>query len=143
MVIRLRDGVVLIDDSYNSSPRALARALETVAADARASRKVAVIGEMLELGAHALSLHREAGRTCGCCRGSGCCSRLVERLPVRSPRRPSKLACRHRPCGMSRRASWQPIEIVEAIRPGDLVLVKGSRGTRTDIVADRIATVFV
>jgi UDP-N-acetylmuramoyl-tripeptide--D-alanyl-D-alanine ligase len=33
-------------------------------------------------------------------------------------------------------------EIATAIRPGDLVLVKGSRGIRTDIVADRIATVF-
>jgi UDP-N-acetylmuramyl pentapeptide synthase len=32
---------------------------------------------------------------------------------------------------------------LQRVRPGDLVLVKGSRGTRTDIVADRIATVFV
>ena len=62
VVVRLRDGVVLIDDSYNSSPRALARALETVTSDAGSLRKVAVVGEMLELGTHALDLHREAGR---------------------------------------------------------------------------------
>jgi len=142
MVIRLRNGIVLIDDSYNSSPRALARALEAVAADARASRKVAVIGEMLELGAHALNLHREAGGLAAAA-GLGLLF-AVGGAPARA------LAEAAVDAGMSasavqyvEKSELAADQIVEAIRPGDLVLVKGSRGTRTDIVADRIATVFV
>ena len=55
-------GITLIDDSYNSSPAALKRSLETVAAATGSARKVAVLGEMLELGAHADRLHAECGR---------------------------------------------------------------------------------
>ena len=142
MVIRLRDGVVLIDDSYNSSPRALARALEAVAADARASRKVAVIGEMLELGAHALNLHREAGRLAAAA-GLGLLF-AVGGTPARALAEAAVEA--GMPASAVRYVEKSELaadQIVETIRPGDLVLVKGSRGTRTDIVADRIATVFV
>jgi len=60
-VRRLRHGVVLIDDSYNSSPSALRVALDVVAHDRRATGKVAVLGEMLELGDHSVTLHRECG----------------------------------------------------------------------------------
>ena len=61
-VSRLPGGITLIDDSYNSSPAALRRALDVVAREARCRRKVAVLGEMLELGDHALALHEECGR---------------------------------------------------------------------------------
>ena len=61
-LVRLPGGVTLIDDSYNSSPAALNRALETLGASTGSARKVAVLGEMLELGAHADSLHRRSGR---------------------------------------------------------------------------------
>ena len=61
-VTRLAKGVVLVDDSYNSSPAALARALDAVGSDAEAVRRVAVIGEMRELGEFATVLHRESGR---------------------------------------------------------------------------------
>jgi UDP-N-acetylmuramoyl-tripeptide--D-alanyl-D-alanine ligase len=142
MVIRLRNGIVLIDDSYNSSPRALARALEAVAADARASRKVAVIGEMLELGAHAVNLHREAGRLAAAAglgllfAVGGAPSRALAEAAVEAGMPASAVQ-------YVEKSELAADQIVEAIRPGDLVLVKGSRGTRTDIVADRIATVFV
>jgi UDP-N-acetylmuramoyl-tripeptide--D-alanyl-D-alanine ligase len=142
MVIRLRDGVVLIDDSYNSSPKALARALETVSADARAVRKVAVIGEMLELGTHAVDLHREAGRLAAAA-GLGLLF-AIGGAPARA------LAEAAIDAGMPasavqyvEKSELAADQVAEAIRPGDLVLVKGSRGTRSDIVADRIATVFV
>ena len=54
--------MTLIDDSYNSSPTALRSALEVVASDTGAARKVAVLGEMLELGEHAAALHADCGR---------------------------------------------------------------------------------
>src|SRR6185295_8290054 len=61
-LLRLPGGITLIDDSYNSSPAALTKALETVAASTGSARKIAVLGEMLELGAHADRLHAECGR---------------------------------------------------------------------------------
>ena len=61
-VLRLPGGVTLIDDSHNSSPAALGRALETMAAATGSARKVGVLGEMLELGEFSEQLHRQAGR---------------------------------------------------------------------------------
>jgi len=137
-VKQLRDGVTLIDDSYNSSPSALRRALEVVAKESGAARKVAVLGEMLELGDHARALHEVCGRAAAAA-GVG---RLftVGGGPARA------MADAAIAAGMAA-ASVQYFEksdeaapvVVQAIRPGDLVLVKGSRGTRTDIVVDRIA----
>ena len=62
-VRQLRDGITLIDDSYNSSPSALTRALEVVAHEARDTHAIGVLGEMLELGAHSLALHESCGRS--------------------------------------------------------------------------------
>ena len=61
-LLRLPGGVTLVDDSYNSSPSALAHALETIKAANGSARKIAVLGEMLELGAHSRRLHAQSGR---------------------------------------------------------------------------------
>ena len=53
-------GTVLIDDTYNSSPDALKAALD-VLADVKASRKIAVLGDMMELGKFSTEEHRKAG----------------------------------------------------------------------------------
>ncbi|MBI3047943.1 MAG: UDP-N-acetylmuramoyl-tripeptide--D-alanyl-D-alanine ligase [Acidobacteria bacterium] len=140
-VRRLRGGVVLIDDSYNSSPAALGRALEVVAKEAHTARKVAVVGEMLELGDQAIALHRQSGRT-----AAGAELRLLVAIggePARA------LAAAAVEAGMPASAvrhfdtseAAAPATAAE-IRAGDLVLVKGSRATRTDIVADAIAAEF-
>jgi UDP-N-acetylmuramoyl-tripeptide--D-alanyl-D-alanine ligase len=140
-VRRLARGVTLVDDSYNSSPAALKRALHVIASDTHATRKVAVLGEMLELGDYATTLHRESGRIAGV---SGLDLLFaVGGAPAR------ELADAATAAGMPRaQVSYidtsdaaAPI-VTRAIRPGDLVLVKGSRGTRTDLVADRIAEEF-
>ena len=63
----LRRDITLIDDSYNSSPTALRRALEVVAHEARDTRAIAVLGEMLELGDHSIAHARSVrsrGRRC-------------------------------------------------------------------------------
>lgn len=141
VVRHLRAGTVLIDDSYNSSPSALAAALDVVADETRASRKVAVLGEMLELGGHAEALHRR----CGALAAAAGLQRLfsVGGGPARV------LADAAVEAGMPASAvmwidgseSAAPT-VAAAIRPGDLVLVKGSRGVRTDLVADRIVAEF-
>ena len=141
VVHRLKGGVTLIDDSYNSSPAALARALDVVAKETRAARKVAVLGEMLELGAHAAALHESSGRAAA---AAGL------RLLVSVGGQPARvLAASAVAAGMSAssvlyfESSEQAVPgVLAALRAGDLVLVKGSRGTRTDLIADRIAAEF-
>ena len=137
-VRRLRDGITLIDDSYNSSPAALIRALDVLAHETRAPRRVAILGEMLELGGHATLLHQQSGRTAA---GAGIDLLLaVGGEPARA------LADAAIAAGMPRAAvryfdssEAAAVAAAAAIQPGDVVLVKGSRGTRTDVIADRIA----
>ncbi|HKH72342.1 MAG TPA: UDP-N-acetylmuramoyl-tripeptide--D-alanyl-D-alanine ligase [Vicinamibacterales bacterium] len=140
-VARLGGGITLIDDSYNSSPSALRRALEVVAHENRCERKIAVLGEMLELGDHAQALHEECGRAAA---AAGLTMLFaIGGAPARA------LADAAVAAGMPRESVVYFAQSAEAIAPvsaqvrrGDLVLVKGSRGTRTDLVADRLAAEF-
>jgi len=100
-----------------------------------------VLGEMLELGEHSLALHRESGRA-----AAAAGLRLLFAIggaPARA------LADAAIGAGMAASAvryidtsELAAGDVTAAIRPGDLVLVKGSRSTRTDIVADAVAAEF-
>jgi UDP-N-acetylmuramoyl-tripeptide--D-alanyl-D-alanine ligase len=140
-VRRLRGGLVLIDDSYNSSPSALATALDVVGREPRVSRKVAVLGEMLELGEHSLALHRSSGQA-----AVAAGLRLLFAIGGAAARALADAAVEAgMPASAVRYAETSEAaarEIAGAVQAGDLVLVKGSRGIRTDIVADRIAAEF-
>jgi UDP-N-acetylmuramoyl-tripeptide--D-alanyl-D-alanine ligase len=137
----LGGGVTLIDDSYNSSPTALKRALEVVAREGGAQRRVAVLGEMLELGEHAPRLHADCGRA-----AAGAGLHLLFTVGGAAARAMADAAVT---AGMSPadvyyfdKSDAAADAVAGALRRGDLVLVKGSRGTRTDVVADRIAAEF-
>ena len=54
-------GITVLNDSYNSNPEAV-RCMVDVLRDEPARRRIAVLGEMLELGSHAETLHRDVGR---------------------------------------------------------------------------------
>ncbi len=139
-VLRLPKGVTVIDDSYNSSPSALRRSLDVVAR-AWAARRVAVLGEMLELGELSTELHEACGRTAAA-------SRLWRLVTVGGdPARAMGDAAVA--AGMPRQAvthfdtSADAANAVAAmVASGDVVLVKGSRGTRTDVVVERLTAVF-
>ncbi len=140
-VLRLPGGVTLIDDSYNSSPAALGRALETMATATGSARKVAVLGEMLELGAFAEQLHREAGRRAA---AAG-----LDLLIGVGGSAAAAMAAEAVRAGMPERCVWHVPTKEQAadlagrhVRAGDLVLVKGSRGIGTDLVVERLKGEF-
>jgi len=140
-VHRLAGGVMLVDDSYNSSPSALKRALDVIAKEPRATRKVAVLGEMLELGAFSADLHRDAGRAAA---AAGLDALFVVGGQPARALGEGAIAAGMAPATVTffdQSAAAAPT-IAAAIRSGDVVLVKGSRGTRTDVIADRIAEAF-
>ena len=138
-VWRLRDGVTLVDDTYNSNPRALRQALGVIARENVAGRRMAVLGEMLELGEQSVALHQSCGRVAA---HSG----LSQLIAVGGDAARS-LAEAARGAGLSDvtyvRTSEEAAEWVSrSVRGGDLVFVKGSRGVRTDVVADRMKAEF-
>jgi UDP-N-acetylmuramoyl-tripeptide--D-alanyl-D-alanine ligase len=136
-VHRLRHDIRLVDDSYNSSPTALRRALDVIAHTRTAGRKIAVLGEMLELGEHAADLHRQCGKAV--------VAAGVSRLFVIGGAPAQALGDAAIQAGMPASAvTWfarsdeAASAVVADVGPADAVLVKGSRGTRTDVVVDRL-----
>ncbi len=124
-------GASLYDDTYNSNPYALGRALELMEKAEVAGRRIAVIGDMLELGPGELDFHRDAGRSI---------PRCIEVVVGVGPRCVSLLEGA-REAGFEDDALHHFDDAVaaasflrEAIRPGDLVLLKASRGIGLDRV---------
>ena len=134
------NGVTVVDDSYNSSPAALRQALELLAHERDAMRRVAVLGEMLELGDLTLPLHEACGRAAAAA-GLG----LLVTVGGEHARALGQAAIA---AGLPARAVCHAASSAEAadlmaaeVVPGDVVLVKGSRGVKTDLVVDRLAAV--
>jgi UDP-N-acetylmuramoyl-tripeptide--D-alanyl-D-alanine ligase len=127
------DGVTVIDDSYNANPASVTAALHALVAMGAGRRTVAVLGYLAELGAYERAGHEEIGRLAA--------ELGVDRLVVvGEPAAPIH-------AGATAVGSWggtsvqvtdQPAAVAllrEELRPGDVVLVKGSR-YRTWDVAD-------
>jgi UDP-N-acetylmuramoyl-tripeptide--D-alanyl-D-alanine ligase len=126
----LPGGVLLIDDCYNANPMSMRAAIDELA-ETDASRRVAVLGDMLELGEDAPRFHREIG--------AHAAERGVGLLVTVGP-----LAERMRE-GFDGEAHSVPdaeaaAELLRGLlRAGDAVLVKGSRGVGLELVARALA----
>ena len=134
-VLRLSKGITVIDDSYNANPTATHKALELLAA-ARATRRVAVLGEMLELGERSIELHERVGRA-----APGRADVLI--AVGGGPAAALARAARDAGMAVDRVSHFPTIEaatepVLGLLRAGDLVLVKGSRGVHTDRIVDRL-----
>ncbi|MEO5376380.1 MAG: UDP-N-acetylmuramoyl-tripeptide--D-alanyl-D-alanine ligase [Magnetococcus sp. DMHC-6] len=128
-------GWQVINDTYNANPGSMTAALNQLGASRPAGRRVAILGDMLELGEHAQRLHQglaEPIRTNG-----------IQLLFTTGPwmqtlhqelTAPSDPVCQHR----EHCTDWLG-QITPFLQPGDRVLVKGSRGMGMErIVADII-----
>lgn len=131
-VKRLQDDILLIDDSYNSNPRALLSALDTLAL-AKDRRKVACIGEMLELGESGARLHRDAGAALG--------ARVDLLLCVGGLAREIASGAVSLP-PQAKQVFENSVELAanigSLVRSHDAVLVKGSRGVRMERVVEAL-----
>ncbi len=140
-VLRLAGGVTLVDDSYNSNPRALRGVLDVIAREDRTARRIAVLGEMLELGPQSRALHEISGRVAAAAN--------LRYLITVGDEAARALGDSATAAGMNPddvfhvKTSGEAADtLMTLVRPGDLVLVKGSRGIRTDVVVDRLKAEF-
>ena len=135
-VHRLAREMILIDDSYNSSPSAMASILETLRLSEPAGRKVLVMGDMLELGPIENALHREAGK-----RAAGAGVQML--IAVGTLCRDTAEAAKRSgvPEVYHHKNSAKAAEsIASLLKYGDLILVKGSRAIRMERIVSAIVS---
>jgi UDP-N-acetylmuramoyl-tripeptide--D-alanyl-D-alanine ligase len=125
-------GIELIDESYNANPASMVAALDLLGQTQPKGRRVAVLGDMLELGENSADLHRAL---------SGAITAARADLVFL--------------CGPQMAALWQAIpsrirgayaeasvalapELTRRLREGDVVLVKGSFGSRMSVIIDAL-----
>lgn len=130
-VVQAPGGWTVIDDAYNSSPEALQRALAAVGASS--ARRVVLLGEMLELGGSSARLHADCGRAVAAV--------APDVLAVVGGDAAEALAAGaieagFDPARVTHDASSDTLaaRVRSLVRPGDVVLVKGSRGIAMDRV---------
>ena len=136
--MRAIDGIkdtTIIDDSYNASPVAVTAALETLKEIKSSGRKVAILGDMLELGKYSAKEHLKTGKE------ALDCSDILITVGIRA-RDIAKGALEN---GMDEKNIFQFDTSTEAAKPvqeliqeGDIILVKGSQGPRLEKIIEEI-----
>ncbi len=126
-------GATIYDDTYNSNPYALKRALELMTQADVTGRRIAVIGDMLELGEQELQFHRDSGNAI---------PRSID-MVIGVGKRSAALLDGAKEAGHANTHHFTDAQsagefLKGEIREGDLVLIKGSRG----VGLDRIVTML-
>ncbi|MDO8624026.1 MAG: UDP-N-acetylmuramoyl-tripeptide--D-alanyl-D-alanine ligase [bacterium] len=118
------NGSILIDDSYNSSPAAVEEALKTLKTFPSARRRLAVLGDMLELGRYSVSEHERIGKF------AKECADIVISVGIRA-----------RAFGgvhTFNDARSAAEALTTLVQPGDVVLIKGSQSIRTERIVEAL-----
>jgi len=138
-VLNFAAGFTVVDDSYNSNPRSLLSMVSTlVAARDQVKRRLVIAGEMLELGPESPQMHREAGHEIG---------RLGIDLLWGVRGLAEEFISGARAEGLSATRFFADSAdaaeaILDEVRAGDLILVKGSRSVETDMVVKALKERF-
>jgi len=133
-VHRLR-GVMLIDDSYNANPQSVRAALSVLHGGAAAGQRVVFLGDMLELGEAAPRLHEELGRELAKTADRGV---LVGAMAEHVLRGAVEAGLSREAFVLAEASDRLPDAAFDIIRPGDTILVKGSRATAMELVSQEI-----
>jgi len=131
-----RDGATILLDTYNASPPSMAAAIETLSELPVKGRRLAVIGDMRELGEQTQSAHKEVGRVVaksgfdevlfyGCDMGVAASSAIVEGMPCSRVHRGTAII--------------DVSAFLDKVRPGDAVLIKGSRSLELERALGEVA----
>ncbi|MBI2265612.1 MAG: UDP-N-acetylmuramoyl-tripeptide--D-alanyl-D-alanine ligase [Armatimonadetes bacterium] len=134
--LKTRAGWTLLDDSYNANPQSVAEALSTLKLLPVSGRRIAVLGDMLELGKIAGEAHGRIGRLVldagvDALHTVGSLGSLITESAVAAG------------LARTRAGHWDDKEalvkeLFSCLSPDDVVLVKGSRGMRLDEVSDSL-----
>ncbi len=129
--IRHVNGFTVIEDCYNASPDSQKAALN-VLAETKASRRIAVLGDMLELGAYSKEAHRQVGEYAA---KSGidvlfCCGKAAKQI--------AEAAGQTVPTQYFENKDDLFAALSKALRPGDAVLFKASRGMAFEEVIQKL-----
>jgi len=130
--VELPGGVLLIDDCYNANPMSMRASLDdllAVAARTGASRRVAVLGDMLELGPRAPEFHAQVGA-----HANLAADLLVTVGPLAATIGEQFAGERHHTPDAAAAAELLPT----LLREGDVVLVKGSLGVGLRVVCEAL-----
>lgn len=127
------NGSIIIDDTYNASPASTQLALKTLC-DLKGLRKIAIIGDMLELGEYAVESHKKLGLiTASCANILVCVGQLAKYIAETSKISKDRIF-------LFNTADGAKFKVRELIRSGDIILVKGSQGIRMEkIIAEIMA----
>jgi UDP-N-acetylmuramoyl-tripeptide--D-alanyl-D-alanine ligase len=139
-IVRLSPDISVINDSYNSNPKALTEMIRFLGRLPAASRKVVVAGEMLELGKESEELHRACGREAA---AAGVSLLIAVQGMAREILEGARTAGMEASQLIFAETSQKAGEILAArVRQGDVILVKGSRGVKLEEALNPLKAAF-
>ena len=136
-IIKLPGGVTVLNDCYNANPLSMKSALETVSEfKAFGGRRVAILGDMLELGNWSARAHSDIGRLAAKCG-------LDFLVTVGDKSKSTMQAAidagfKHENALHFTDSSETSARINDFIKPGDFILIKGSRGMKLEVILNAL-----
>jgi UDP-N-acetylmuramoyl-tripeptide--D-alanyl-D-alanine ligase len=139
-VIKFREGFAVIDDSYNSNPKALTEMIRFLGRLQGYSRKIVVAGEMLELGPESEELHRACGKEA---------AKIAPAMIIGVQGEARAVLDGAREAGIEEDRLRFATDAVQAgellartVKSGDVVLIKGSRGVKLEQALNTLRAAF-
>lgn len=129
-LLKGKHGSVVIDDSYNASPAAVEQALETLKTFPHVKRRIAVLGDMLELGRYSVMEHERIGALAN--QSADVIVPVGIRARAFAPEEGGKEVL------LFDNAQTAATALPGYIREGDVVLVKGSQSIRTERIVEAL-----